>query len=133
MKTNQKTNEKSGDSIFPTVFKVVNPEKVLIEMIPVEGGTFMMGATAEQGNAADDDEYPVHKVTVSSFAIGKYPVTQALWIAVMGKCPPYVTGAPNCLVADKFNLESYKNEEAGKPAVGKMRIGGMMKHKNQPV
>lgn len=78
---------------------MVNSEKVLIEMIPVEGGTFMMGATAEQGNAADDDEYPVHKVTVSSFAIGKYPVTQALWIAVMGKCPPYVTGVPNCPVA----------------------------------
>ncbi len=99
MKTNQKTNEKSGYSIFSTVFKVVNSEKVLIEMIPVEGGTFMMGATAEQGKAADDDEYPVHKVTVSSVAIGKYPVTQALWIAVMGKCPPYVTDAPNCPVA----------------------------------
>lgn len=99
MKTNQKTNEKSGYSIFSIVFKVVNSEKVLIEMIPVEGGTFMMGATAEQGKAADDDEYPVHKVTVSSVAIGKYPVTQALWIAVMGKCPPYVTDAPNCPVA----------------------------------
>jgi formylglycine-generating enzyme required for sulfatase activity len=41
-----------------------------VEMVRVEGGTFMMGS--EDG---DDDESPVHEVTLSSFMIGKYEVT----------------------------------------------------------
>lgn len=60
---------------------------VSFEMIPVEGGTFTMGATAEQGADAFDDEKPAHKVNLSSYAIGKYEVTQALWKAVMGNNP----------------------------------------------
>lgn len=64
---------------------------VTFEMVPVEGGTFTMGATAEQGGA-DDRENPAHEVTVSGFAIGKYPVTQALWEAVMGENPSMFEG-----------------------------------------
>ena len=56
----------------------------LMEMVYVEGGTFQMGATPEQGDDAQDDEKPVHKVTLDSFYIGKYAVTQAQWQAVMG-------------------------------------------------
>ena len=58
-------------------------------MIKVEGGTFTMGATAEQGNDAYDNEYPAHQVTLSSYAIGKTEVTQALWKTVMGNNPSY--------------------------------------------
>jgi formylglycine-generating enzyme required for sulfatase activity len=54
------------------------------EMVKVEGGTFVMGCSAEQGNDCSDDEKPAHSVTVSSFQIGKYEVTQAQWKAVMG-------------------------------------------------
>ena len=53
-------------------------------MVLVEGGTFTMGATPEQGSDAYDDEEPAHKVTLDSFYIGKFPVTQRLWKAVMG-------------------------------------------------
>ncbi len=60
-------------------------------MIPVEGGTFMMGATPEMENPFYD-ETPVHEVTVSNFAIGQTEVTQALWKAVMGKNPSYFKG-----------------------------------------
>ncbi|MBQ0023997.1 MAG: formylglycine-generating enzyme family protein [Prevotellaceae bacterium] len=56
-------------------------------MIPVEGGTFTMGATAEQGSDAYDDEKPAHSVTLRSYMIGETEVTQALWEAVMGKNP----------------------------------------------
>lgn len=45
-----------------------------------------MGATAEQKNP-DYDEQPTHRVSLSSFYIGKYEVTQALWKAVMGSNP----------------------------------------------
>ena len=63
-----------------------------IEMVFVEGGTFQMGATSEQGSDADGDEKPVHSVTVSDFYIGKYEVTQAQWKAVMGNNPSYFKG-----------------------------------------
>lgn len=58
-----------------------------IEMVLVEGGTFTMGATPEQGSDAYDNEKPAHKVTLDSFYIGKFPVTQRLWKAVMGSNP----------------------------------------------
>ncbi|MDD4157342.1 MAG: formylglycine-generating enzyme family protein, partial [Candidatus Cloacimonetes bacterium] len=51
-------------------------------MVYVEGGTFQMGS-----NSGDSDEKPVHSVTVSSFYIGKYEVTQKQWTEVMGSNP----------------------------------------------
>ena len=60
---------------------------VSFEMVRVDGGTFRMGATSEQGNDAASDEIPVHSVTLSGYYIGKTEVTQALWKAVMGSNP----------------------------------------------
>ncbi|MCB9267773.1 MAG: formylglycine-generating enzyme family protein [Lewinellaceae bacterium] len=61
-------------------------------MILVEGGTFMMGSEDKE---AYDDEKPIHEVALDSFYIGKYPVTQALWKAVMSddNNPSYFKGA----------------------------------------
>ena len=56
-------------------------------MIAVEGGTFTMGATPEQGKDVKSDEKPAHQVTLSSYYIGETEVPQALWKAVMGKNP----------------------------------------------
>lgn len=53
-------------------------------MIKVEGGTFTMGATSEQGTDAASDEKPTHSVTLSDYYIGQTEVTQGLWKAVMG-------------------------------------------------
>ena len=53
------------------------------EMVIVEGGTFTMGATAEQGSDYYSDELPTHQVTLSDYCIGKYEVTQQLWEYVM--------------------------------------------------
>ncbi|WP_052324515.1 formylglycine-generating enzyme family protein [Haliscomenobacter hydrossis] len=39
------------------------------------------------GSNEYDDEKPVHKVTLPSFAMGKFAVTQELWMAVMGENP----------------------------------------------
>ncbi len=65
---------------------------VTFYMIPVEGGTFSMGATPKQGNDASSREKPVHQVTVSSYYIGETEVTQALWLAIMGTMPSNFTG-----------------------------------------
>jgi formylglycine-generating enzyme required for sulfatase activity len=54
-----------------------------IEMVFVKGGTFLMGCTKGDKNCFSD-EFPVHKVTVSDFYIGKYEVTQKEWKSIMG-------------------------------------------------
>ncbi|MBR5665153.1 MAG: SUMF1/EgtB/PvdO family nonheme iron enzyme [Bacteroidales bacterium] len=64
-----------------------NANGVSFEMIKVDGGTFDMGGTPEQGTDANENEYPVHKVTLTTFYMGKTEVTQALWQAVMGANP----------------------------------------------
>lgn len=53
-------------------------------MVYVEGGTFMMGS---EDFDAEDDEKPVHKVTLSDYYIGQTEVTQGLWKAVMRDNP----------------------------------------------
>ena len=62
---------------------------VVFRMIPVTGGTFMMGGTLMEMAHASDDEYPAHQVTLDSFMIGETEVTQELWTAVMGKNPSH--------------------------------------------
>ena len=72
-----------------------NTESILskIEMVYVQGGTFTMGCTNEQiSSECYADEKPVHQVTLNNYYIGKYPVTQAQWKAVMGNNPSYFKG-----------------------------------------
>ena len=65
---------------------------ICIEMVKVEGGTFMMGATSEMKNP-NSNEKPVHQVTLTNdYYMGKYEVTQALWQAVMGSNPSEYKG-----------------------------------------
>jgi len=68
---------------------------IVSDMVPVEGGTFTMGCAEDQGNECREIEKPAHSVTVSDFYIGKYEVTQGLWMSVMGSNPSYFTGNDN--------------------------------------
>lgn len=60
------------------------------EMVAVQGGKFQMG------DVLNDNEYesekPVHKVTLNSFQMGKYEVSQAEWVAIMGTNPSSFKG-----------------------------------------
>ena len=56
------------------------------ELVLVEGGTFMMGADDSDADAFPA-ERPAHQVTLSSFKISKYEVTQKQWVALMGTNP----------------------------------------------
>lgn len=67
---------------------------VSFKMVAVDGGTFDMGATMEQGYGAYDWEKPVHQVTLSDYFIGQTEVTQELWIAVMGSDPSHYNDNP---------------------------------------
>ncbi|MBO4582145.1 MAG: SUMF1/EgtB/PvdO family nonheme iron enzyme [Bacteroidales bacterium] len=77
---------------YGEVHKKFTVGEVVLEMIKVEGGTFMMGATPEQGGDVNSDEKPVHEVTLESFYIGKYLVTQALWNEIMDFNPSHFSG-----------------------------------------
>ena len=63
------------------------PDLPKTEMVFVQGGTFTMGCTDEQGNDCDEDEKPAHQVTLSDYYIGKYEVIQGLWKKIMGSNP----------------------------------------------
>ncbi len=66
---------------------------VNFKMMYVEGGTFTMGATAEQGKDASKSEKPAHPVTLTNgYFIGETEVAQELWTAVMGSNPSYIKG-----------------------------------------
>jgi len=87
------------DAVQPhPVNKTSATAKIDIEMVSVRGGTFTMGSEPMFDNYAD--ERPAHRVTVSDFHIGKYPVTQAQWKAVMGSYPSglHNTGCDDCPV-----------------------------------
>ncbi|WP_096704966.1 formylglycine-generating enzyme family protein [Magnetospirillum sp. 15-1] len=62
------------------------------EMVVIPAGSFMMGADKNLEDASDF-ETPRHRVTIARpFAIGKYEVTQAEWMAVMGGNPSKFRG-----------------------------------------
>jgi len=63
---------------------------VTLEMIYILGGTFMMGTPEDI--SLNSKEKPQHKVTVEPFFLGKYPVTQAQWEAVMDNNPSCFKG-----------------------------------------
>ena len=60
------------------------------EMVTVNGGTFQMGDV--MGDNEYPEEKPVHSVTLNTFYLGKYEVSQAEWVAVMGSNPSYFKG-----------------------------------------
>ena len=72
----------------PNDSEIITVNGVNFEMMVVKGGIFTMGRVPERddvlGMVGWPDELPAHQVTLSDFKIGKYPVTQALWKAVMG-------------------------------------------------
>ncbi len=69
-----------------------------LEMVAVEGGSYTMGSPESEKDRSDDECQ--HPVTVKSFEIGKYEVTQADWREVMSTDPDrlYNKGCDECPV-----------------------------------
>ncbi len=62
-----------------------------LEMVAIPAGEFVMGSPVEEENRRDS-ESPQHMVTVPSFFMGRFPVTQAQYQAVMGANPSNFKG-----------------------------------------
>jgi formylglycine-generating enzyme required for sulfatase activity len=65
-------------------------DQEFIDMVQIPAGTFMMGSPA--GEPERDDDETQHQVTVSSFYMGKYVVTQKEYRKVMRKNPSLFKG-----------------------------------------
>ena len=64
---------------------------VLLEMVEIPGGKFIMGSPANEAQRRLN-ESPQHQVTVPSFCMGKYELTQAQYQAIMGNNPANFKG-----------------------------------------
>ena len=64
------------------------------EMVVIPSGTFMMGTKDDPfaKTPQSKDEQPQHLVSIRSFSIGKYEITQEQWYAVMGYTPSHFKG-----------------------------------------
>lgn len=90
-KTSQATSPSNSSVVTSTSgYEVITVRGISFKMIVVQGGTFQMGSNDSDAN---DDEKPVHQVTVSTFSIGETEVTQELWQAVMGSNPSSFKGS----------------------------------------
>ena len=75
-----------SSSTSSTVSLSAELNKLINNMVYVSGGTFIMGGDESS------DQTPTHSVTLSSYYICKYEMTQALWRAVMGSNPSKFKG-----------------------------------------
>jgi len=87
--------EKTCPTCGPVYSGMTGPQPVFqesvtgMEFIYVPGGTFMMGDSFGDGL---ESEQPVHEVFLDSFYLGRYPVTQAQWKALMENNPSAFSG-----------------------------------------
>ncbi len=60
--------------------------KQSINLVKIPGGKFLMGSSSDESEFREN-ETPQHEVEISTFYLGKFPVTQAQWFAVMEDLP----------------------------------------------
>ncbi|MDB9438350.1 bifunctional serine/threonine-protein kinase/formylglycine-generating enzyme family protein [Dolichospermum lemmermannii CS-548] len=64
---------------------------VTLDMVEIPGGTFIMGSPESEAKRVSN-ESPQHQVTVPSFYMGKYELTQAQYQAIIGTNPSNFKG-----------------------------------------
>lgn len=90
-----------------------NEKKDFFEMVYIPAGSFKMGH--ESGEKMDK---PVHEVELDEYWIGKYEVTQAQWVEIMGENPSGFPDCPQCPI-DNVNYDDIQkfiekvNEKSG--------------------
>ena len=78
-----------NQKLVPTEAKSVI---VGIEMVSIPAGTFQMGDISGEGSY---NERPVHDVTISSFEMSIYEITQVQYRAITASNPQYLNGSNN--------------------------------------
>ena len=104
------------------------------EFVKIPGGTFWMGQRDEEQrflkqqnwwNDYFNYERPRHQVTVAPFLIGKYPITQAQWQAIMGNNPSYFKGAERPVEQVSWNeCQAFVKKLNANPSYSSLIQGG---------
>ena len=90
------------------------------DMVYVAGGTFRMGCTSEQSDCGDDEK-PVHTVSVGSFFIGKYEVTNEQYAKFLNDYGIEVVKEGKYrgqLMVEEYNWGVYLDGDTWKPQAG---------------
>jgi formylglycine-generating enzyme required for sulfatase activity len=105
-----------------------------MEFVLIPEGSFIMGAL-DSDSVAFSWEKPAHRVTISQpFYLGKCPVTQAQWEAVMGDDSSRFKGNPNHLVESVFwndvqtLMRKLNGREMGGTITCQQKCSGSMHH-----
>ena len=70
-----------------TEITILLPDDVPLVLVYIPAGTYMRGRYAGEQDSFDDED-PQHEVTLTQdFYLGKYPLTQQQWLALMGSWP----------------------------------------------
>jgi formylglycine-generating enzyme required for sulfatase activity len=82
-------------------------------MVEIPGGTFMMGSPEDELGRSEDKS-PQHEVTVPSFYMGKYEVTQAQWkaVAALPQIERELKPGPSNFKGDELPVESVSWQDA---------------------
>ncbi len=81
------------------------------EFVDIPAGTFQMGCSPGDSEC-DDHERPGHPVSIKSFRMGKYEVTQTQWQAVMGENPSHFSNCGGDCPVESVSFDDIR----GKPA-----------------
>jgi formylglycine-generating enzyme required for sulfatase activity len=86
---------------------------VTLDLLAIPGGKFLMGSPDNEKERSDS-EVPQHEVTVSSFWMGKYPVTQFQWraVAALPKFKTDLKSEPSSLKGNNQPVEQISWDEA---------------------
>lgn len=57
---------------------------IKFDMVRIEGGSIEIGATKEEKIYAENNEYHAHNVSLQTFYMGRFPITQNILETVMG-------------------------------------------------
>lgn len=79
-----------------------------LHMVLIPGNTFRMGSPDDEPERNKEREGPQHTVTVPQFFMGRYPVTQAQWKAVVAspKVAPGLEADPSSFKGNNRPVES---------------------------
>ena len=85
--------------------RVFHVNRIPLKLVFVKGGDMQMGCSDERDGDCMSQEVPTHTVTLTDFYIGETEITQAQWMAVMGRDnnPSYWKG--NTLPVERVSWE----------------------------
>jgi formylglycine-generating enzyme required for sulfatase activity len=88
--------------------------KLQLRMMQIPAGEFLMGSPDNELERDEQRESPQHRVSVSSFFMAKYPVTQDQWrlVANMPRVKQELNPAPSKFQGDSKPVEQVSLEDA---------------------